>query len=90
MPPQTVTFPTRRFVLTQTIGGVETNVIVSTPLSPNYSSDQQVRDEIRAQAWLAKNEQPGVLYKLYGPTNGGAHTDGDLIWRSDIDYGDGT
>lgn len=90
MPPQPVTFPERRFVLTQTIGGVETNVISSTPLSPNYSSDQQVRDEVRAQAWQAKNAQPGVLYKLYGPTNGGAHTDGDLIWRSDIDYGDGT
>ena len=89
MPPQTVTFPERRFVLTQTIDGVETNVIQSTPLAPNYKSDQQERDAVRAQAWQAKNAQPGVLYKLYGPTNGGAHTDGDLIWRSDIDYGDG-
>jgi hypothetical protein len=89
MAPEIVTFPERRFVLTQTINGVETNVISSTPLSPNYDSDQQVRDEVRAQAWMAKNAQPGVLYKLYGPTNGGPHTDGDLIWRSDIDYGDG-
>ena len=88
MPPQPVTFPERRFVLTQTVGGVETNVIQSTPLNPNYTSDQQTRDEIRAQAWQAKNAQPGVLYRLYGPTNGGPHTDGDCIWRSDIDYGE--
>jgi len=40
-------------------------------------------------AWAAKNLDPAILYKLYGPTNGGAHTDDDLIWRSDIDYGDG-
>lgn len=89
MPPQTVTFPTRRFVLTQTVNSVETNVIVSTPLPTNYTSDQTERLSMRAQANAAKNAQPGVLYKLYGPTNGGAHTDGDCIWRSDIDYGDG-
>jgi hypothetical protein len=38
-------------------------------------------------AFAAKNAQPGVLYKLYSPSNGGAHTDGDVTWRSDIDYG---
>jgi hypothetical protein len=87
MPPEPVTFPERRFVLTQTVGGVETNVIQSTPLPNNYTSDQTVRLEARAQANQAKVLQPGILYKLYGPSNGGPHTDGDLIWRSDIDYG---
>jgi hypothetical protein len=28
------------------------------------------------------------LVKVYGPTNGGYWTDGDVVWRSDIDYGD--
>jgi hypothetical protein len=88
MAPESVTFPHRRFVLTQTIGGVETNAIVSTPLANNYTTDQTERLEARAAAFQAKNAQPGVLYKLYGPSNGGAHTDDDLIWRSDIDYGD--
>jgi len=89
MAPQAVTFPERRFVITQTISGVETNVMQSTPLPSNYSSDQTDRYEMHAAAFQAKNAQPGVLYKIYGPTNGGPHTDGDLIWRSDIDYGDG-
>lgn len=89
MAPEAVTFPHRRFVLTQTVGGVETNVMQTSPLPTNYDSDQAVRLEARAQANQAKVLQPGILYKLYGPTNGGAHTDGDLIWRSDIDYGDG-
>lgn len=89
MPPEAVNFPHRRFVLTQTVGGVETNVIMSTPLPNNYSTDAVERLTVRAQANEAKFLQPGILYKLYGPTNGGAHTDGDLIWRSDIDYGDG-
>ena len=89
MAPEAVTFPHRRFVLTQTVGGVETNVIQSTPLPPNYSTDRTERQEAMDSAWAAKNLDPAILYKLYGPTNGGAHTDGDLIWRSDIDYGDG-
>lgn len=87
MPPQSVSFPERRFVLTKIVDGVETNVIASTPLSPNYSSDQQVRSEIGAQAWFARNQQPGIVYKLYGPTNGGPHTDDDCIWRSDVNEG---
>ena len=33
------TFPHRRFVVTRIDNGVETNVIVSTPLPVNYSSD---------------------------------------------------
>lgn len=89
MAPEPVNFPHRRFVVTQTIGGVETNLIVSTPLPSNYSSDQVERKTAYDAAWAAKNMEPGVLYKIYGPTNGGDHTDGDLIWRSDIDYGDG-
>jgi hypothetical protein len=88
MAPEAVNFPERRFVITQTINGVETNVMQSTPLPSGYTSDQTERYEMRAAAFQAKNAQPGVLYKIYGPTNGGPHTDGDLIWRSDIDYGD--
>ena len=87
MAPEAVTFPHRRFVLTQTVGGVETNVMVSTPLANNYATDRVERAEALSAAFEAKNAQPGVLYKLYSPTNGGAHTDGDLVWRSDIDYG---
>lgn len=90
MAPEAVTFPHRRFVLTQTVGGVETNVIISTPLPVNYSTDRVEREAAMSGAWQAKNLQPGVLYKLYSPTNGTnvPHTDGDCCWRSDIDYGD--
>jgi hypothetical protein len=87
MAPQPVTFPHRRFVLTQTIGGVETNVMVSTPLPNNYSTDRVERAVALEGAFAAKNAQPGVLYRLYSPSNGGAHTDGDIIWRSDVEYG---
>jgi hypothetical protein len=87
MPPEPVTFPHRRFVLTQTVGGVETNVMVSTPLANNYPTDAPERLVAMNGAFAAKNAQPGVLYILYSPSNGGAHTDGDVTWRSDIDYG---
>ena len=90
MPPQKVTFPHRRFVLTQTVLGVETNVMVSTPLASNFTTDRVERATALEGAFAAKNAQPGVLYKLYSPSNGGPHTDGDLVWRSDIDYGDGS
>jgi hypothetical protein len=90
MPPEPgVTFPERRFIVTRTDAGVETNVINSTPLSPNYTSDQLLRGQMHQNAldYLAAN--PGVLIKVYGPTNGGYWTDGDVVWRSDIDYGPG-
>jgi hypothetical protein len=88
MAPGAVTFPHRRFVLTQTVGGVETNVIVSPPLAANFTTDATERVAALAQANQSKVLTPGVLYKLYSPSNGGAHTDGDLVWRSDIDYGE--
>ena len=90
MAPEAVTFPHRRFVLTQTVGSVESNVMVSTPLANNYTTDRVERATALEGAFAAKNAQPGVLYRPYSPTNGGAHTDGDCVWRSDIDYGDGT
>jgi len=43
MAPEAVTFPHRRFVLTQTVAGVETNVIVSTPLASNFTTDATER-----------------------------------------------
>ena len=87
MAPEAVTFPHRRFVLTQTVLGVETNVMVSTPLANNFPTDAPERLVAMKGAFAAKNAQPGVLYKLYSPSNGGAHTDNDLVWRSDIEYG---
>lgn len=87
MAPEAVTFPHRRFVLTQTVGGVETNVIVSTPLANNFSTDAVERATALEGAYASKNAQPGVLYRLYSPSNGGAHIDNDLVWRSDIEYG---
>ena len=89
MAPEAVTFPHRRFVLTQTVLGVETNVMVSTPLANNYPTDAPERLVVMEGAFAAKNAQPGVLYKLYSPSNGTnvPIADGDCCWRSDVDYG---
>lgn len=82
MAPTPVTSPERRFVATRVDAGVETNIISSTPLPNNYTSDQVIRRQSydNVVAWLAAN--PGVHVRVYGPTNGGAHTDGDCIWDS--------
>lgn len=84
MAPEPVQSPERRFVVTRIDNGVETNVISTTPLPPNYTSDQVVRrqcgDNIRN--YLAAN--PGVILRVYGPTNGGPHTDADCIWDSRV------
>ena len=59
-------------------------IIATAPLPPNYTSDQVVRaqcgDNIRA--YLAAN--PGVILRVYSPSNGGDHTDGDCIWDSRV------
>lgn len=84
MPPQAVTSPERRFVLTRVDGGTETNVAVSTLLAPNFTTDAPVRTVVYSNAASLRAANPTIHYRLYGPTNGGAHTDGDCIWDSTI------
>ena len=80
-----VTFPERRFIVTQLneATGEETNVISSTPLANNYTTDQGFREGVmqNARDFIAAN--PGV-YLIYGPTNGGYWTNGDRIWDSRV------
>lgn len=87
MPPQPVANPDRRFVATRVDAGVETNLISSNPLPPNYTTDQVLRGQQYANviAWLDAN--PGVHVRLYGPTDGGPHTDSDCIWDSTLNPG---
>ena len=86
MPPEPVQTPHRRFVVTRIDNGVETNVIASTPLPVNFTSDQVVRAQTgdNIANYLAAN--PGVILRVYGPTNATnqAHTDGDCIWDSRV------
>ena len=68
-----VTFPNRKFIVTSLneATGVETNVISSTALPNNYTSDQTFRRQIydNARTYIAAN--PGV-YIVYGPTTAAA------------------
>lgn len=74
--------PQRRFIITRLDGNVETNVIASNPLGPNYTSDQVIRAGTidNAQQYLADN--PGVIIFIYSPTDGAYWTDGDRVWDS--------
>ena len=71
MPPTPVSSPERRFVITRIDNGVEANVIASTPLPANYTTDAGVR--------------PGVAFRLYGPTDGSYWTEDDRVWDSGTD-----
>lgn len=82
MAPEPVTNPTRRFVLTRLDGAVETNVAVSALLPSGFTSDQAIRETTYQTARLTRDQNLGVVYLLYSPTNGGDHTDGDRIWDS--------
>jgi hypothetical protein len=86
MPPEPVTSPHRRFVVTRIDNGVDTNVIATTPLPVNYTTDQVVRRQTgdNIQTYLAAN--PGVVLRVYGPTNATnqAHTDADCIYDSRV------
>ena len=59
-------------------------MIVSTPLPNNFTTDVTIRAGIydNAKTYLVAN--PGVVFLVYGPTNGGAHTDDDRIWDSRV------
>lgn len=86
MPPQPVSSPHRRFVVTRIDAGVETNVISTTPLPAGYTTDQVVRRQCgdNIAAYLAAN--PGVILRVYGPTNAANqdHSDADCIWDSRV------
>lgn len=81
-----VTFPNRRFIVTQLdeVTGIETNVISSTPLANNYTTDQGFREGVmqNARDYIAAN--PGV-YIIYSPHNGSGYwDDGDRVWDSRV------
>ena len=87
MAPTPVSNPDRRFVLTRLDGSTETNVTISTLLSANYSTDAAVRSAMYDTTRTTRDANPGVVYLLYGPSNGGAHTNGDRIWDSRLNGG---
>jgi hypothetical protein len=84
MAPQPVTSANRRFVVTRLENGVETNVIASTPLPQNYTTDQVLRRQMYDNCRQFLIDNPGV-YLVYSPANVGTeHTDSDLVWDSRI------
>jgi hypothetical protein len=84
MAPQPVTSANRRFVVTRLENGVETNVIASTPLPANYTTDQVLRRQMYDNARQFLIDNPGV-YLVYSPANvGNEHLDSDLVWDSRI------
>jgi hypothetical protein len=84
-PPAGITFPTRRFVVTQVdeVTGAETVVIQSTALPVNATTDASLRSGLydNARTWYAAN--PGI-YRIYSPCAGAYYTDGDVVWDSRI------
>lgn len=84
MPPNPVPSPTRRFVVTRIDAGVETNVIATTPLPVNYTTDQVMRRQVGDNIREYLNENPGVILRVYSPANRGDHTDDDCIWDSRV------
>jgi hypothetical protein len=84
--PQPVSNPTRRFVLTRTVGGVETNVVVGALLPSGFGSadDRVARATALAAARSNRDGNPDVIFRLYGPSNSGNHTDGDCVWDSRV------
>lgn len=90
MAPTPVTNPERRFVLTRLDGSTETNVAISSllPLDFTANQDQAIRQIVYQNARTLRDANPGAIYLLYGPTNGGPHTDGDKIWDSRLNGGD--
>ena len=85
MAPEPVQNANRRFVVTRVDAGVETNLIVSTALPANYTTDKVVRDELRSNAIRWMTDNPGVHIRIYSPANvGTTHTDSDLVYDSEI------
>lgn len=82
MAPTPVSNPDRRFVLTRVDAGVETNVALSSLLPVGFTTDASVRSTVYATTRTAIQSNQDVHYRLYSPSNGGSHTDGDLIWDS--------
>lgn len=85
MAPEPVASANRRFVVTRLDAGVETNVIASTPLPNNYTSDQVIREQYYANMTTYLADNPGVVFLIYSPANeGNQHTDADLVWDSRV------
>lgn len=82
MAPDPVPNPEHTFVLTRLLPNGRENTLATLVEDGTFTDEQLVRQATMAAAEQQRVNNPAWVLFLYGPTNGGPHTDDDRIWDS--------
>lgn len=84
MAPDPVANPEHTFVLTRVLPNGRETTLGTWVEDGTLTNEQLIRQVAVGAARQNRTNNPAWVLRLYGPTNGGAHTDDDMIWNSTI------
>lgn len=85
MAPDPVPNPERTFVVTRILPNKRETTLSTSSLDAGYTTDQVIRATILQFARAERLNNPAWVIVIYGPTDGGPHTNDDRIWDSRTD-----
>ena len=82
MAPTPVANPEHTFVLTRVLPNGNEPIQGTWVEDGTFTNEQLVRQLAASAAKQQRTNNPAWVLRLYGPTNGGPHTDDDVIWST--------
>lgn len=82
MAPDPVSNPEHTFVLTRELPNGRETTLDTWAEDGTFTSEQLIRQVALEASRQQRTNNPAWNLWLYGPTNGGPHTDDDRIWAS--------
>ena len=80
--PDPVANPEHTFVLTRVLPNGNEITLQTWVEDGTFTNEQLVRDLAASTSTQQRINNPAWVLRLYGPTNGGPHTDDDVIWST--------
>lgn len=80
--PDPVSNPEHTFVLTRLLPNGTERTLETWVEDGTFTNEQLIRGIAAEAARQQRTNNPAWVLQLYGPTNGGPHTDDDRIWST--------
>lgn len=85
MAPNPVANPDRTFVATRILPNQRETTLSTFSLDAGYTTDQVIRETTLQFVRTERVNNPAWVIVVYGPTDGGPHTNDDRVWDSRTD-----
>lgn len=85
MAPNPVPNPDLTFVVTRILPNGRETTLATYSLEAGFTTDQVIRATVLQFARAERVNNPAWVIVIYGPSNGGPHTNDDRVWDSRTD-----